>query len=180
VTSRVWGPGNLCKRLRRTQGVASWLLARGDSLSGQQKCQNRAGGAWNSVMVTITWACGAVCHPPRNASAAWLPRAQVRRGAQEAHSDSKVARARREPAPCPRHRLKPTAHSRAAHRHHAATPTLHDPGADRMTGPADHLHQRQESMLELPGQHGCATVRQESTDRRAGIYPAQRLDGFRP
>jgi hypothetical protein len=61
--------------------------------------------------------------PARNASAARLLRAAVRRGAQEAHSGSKVARARREPAPGPGHRLKPTARSRAAHWHRAATPT---------------------------------------------------------
>jgi hypothetical protein len=49
----------------------------------------------------------------------------VRRGAQEAQFDDKVARTRREPAPCPRHRLKPVAR-RVAHVHHVAATTLHD------------------------------------------------------
>jgi hypothetical protein len=63
--------------------------------------------------------------PARNAFAARLLRAEVRRGAQEAQFDDQVACTRREPAQCPRHRLKPMAR-RVAHLHRVATTTLHD------------------------------------------------------
>jgi hypothetical protein len=42
---------------------------------------------------------------------------------------------------------------KAAHaRHHVLATTVHDPGPDWMTDPADHLQRRQESLLDLPGQ----------------------------
>ena len=63
--------------------------------------------------------------PARNASQRACSAAGVRRGAQEAQFDDKVARTRREPVPCPRHRLKPMAR-RVAHLHHVAATTLHD------------------------------------------------------